>query len=308
METLLWSLVGERGVDILASCVFSNHWAHDIVDELRIPDVNIIREDFSKVSEVSLVNFERDVIFCLSSTTSGSMFRDLDWIPDNRTGLTICDAASAVFTVDFDWTKLDAIAFSWQKGLGGEAGFGSIALSPRAIRRLELYKPDRPIPRIFKIANNKKVNFDLFNGYVINSPSMICLEDFYDSLTWADTLGGIKALTQKVEQNYDVVKKWLSHQNIFRFFVDEKHRTHHIVCLDIMAETYQSLPRGNKWDFLKKIVAICEAENVGFDFLGHTLAEPNLRIWAGPTIDSQDLEKFLPWLEVAYHRAIAECS
>jgi phosphoserine aminotransferase len=253
------------------------------------------------------VNFDRDVVFCISSTTSGVSFRDLNWIPDNRKGLTVCDAASAVFTMDFDWTKLDAVAFSWQKGVGGEAGQGSIVLSPRAISRLESYEPDRPIPRIFRLAKAKKVNFGLFNGYTINTPSMISLEDFHDNLIWAANQGGLEALVRRVEQNYNVLKEWIDGQKKFRFLVDEKHRAHHIVCLDITCDAYQSMSDEDRWNCLKKIVAICEKEGAGLDFLGHILTSPHLRIWAGPTIDSQDLKKLLPWIEFAYDKVAAEC-
>jgi phosphoserine aminotransferase len=304
MEMLLWSLLGERGVDVLACCVFSNCWAHDIVDELKISDTRLIKENFPYLSDVRHVNFNRDLVFCLSATTSGASFHDLDWIPDNRKGLVICDAASAVFTMDFDWNKLDAIAFSWQKGLGGEGGFGTIVLGPRAISRLESYEPARAIPRIFRISNDKKVKFDLFDGYTINTPSMLCLEDFRNNLAWANNLGGLGALVQRVKQNYDVVQRWIGQQKIFCFFVEEKQRAQHITCLDITSQEYRSKSEKDKWIFLGKIVEICEEENVGFDFLGHTFAKPSLRIWMGPTIESQDLEMFLPWLEVAYNRAL----
>ncbi|MDR0677821.1 MAG: phosphoserine transaminase [Holosporaceae bacterium] len=303
METLMWSLLGIRGVDVLVHCIFSNHWANDISNELRIDDFRAIQAKFPKISDVSQVNFDRDLVFCLSSTTSGVAFNDLNWIPNDRRGLVICDAASAVFNMDFDWNKLDAVSFSWQKGIGGEAGLGSIVLSPRAISRLESYKPNRPIPRIFRIANDRKVNFDLFKGCTINTPSMICIEDFYNNLLWANELGGLDGLTSKVEQNYAVVKKWINEQSDFAFLVDEKYRTHHIACLDIISSSYQTMSEEQRWLFLKKIVSICEKEEVGFDFLGHILAKPHLRIWAGPTIDASDLEKFFPWLEFAYKKS-----
>jgi phosphoserine aminotransferase len=299
METLLWSLSGRREVDVLACCVFSNLWAHDIVDELKIPNTRLIRADFPDLSDISQADFNKDVVFCMSSTTSGAAFRDLNSVPNNREGLVICDVASAAFTMNIDWTKIDAAAFSWQKGLGGEAGFGSIVLGPRAIARLESYKPDRPIPRIFRIAKDNRVNFDLFNGHTINTPSVICLEEFYNNLVWCDNLGGIEALVRKVEQNYRVFEEWISRQNKFRFLTDEKYRAHHVVCLDVASAAYLSLSKKDKWNFLRKIVAVCEKEEVGFDFLGHPLTEPHLRIWSGPTIEASDLEKFLPWLEFA---------
>jgi phosphoserine aminotransferase len=305
VETLTWSLLGERGVDVLACCLFSNYWAHDIVDELKISDVNVIKEDFPKAKVSERINFDRDFVFCMTSTTSGASFHDTNWIPNDRKGLVICDATSAIFSIDFDWRKLDAVAFSWQKGIGAEAGLGTIVLSPRAIARLESYTPDRPIPKIFRIAHDKKINFDFFNGYTLNTPSMICLEEFYHNLLWADQLGGIKALSQKVERNYEIVKNWLAQQNTFCFLVDEKYRARHIACLDITSEMYQTKSTEDKWIFLKKIVNLCEKENVGFDFLGHILTVPHLRIWMGPTIESQDLKKFLPWLQFAYDEVVA---
>jgi phosphoserine aminotransferase len=199
---------------------------------------------------------------------------------------------------------LDAVAFSWQKGLGGEGGFGTIVLGPRAIHKLESYEPSRPIPRIFRIAKDRKVKFDLFDGYTVNTPSMICLEDFRNNLIWANNIGGLKVLVQRVKKNYDVTRQWIGQQKIFRFFAEEKQRAQHIACLDIISEEYQSKSEKDKWIFLKKIVDICEEENVGFDFLGHALAKPNLRIWMGPTIESHDLEIFLPWLEIAHNRAL----
>ncbi|MDR2645722.1 MAG: hypothetical protein LBC04_00875 [Holosporaceae bacterium] len=307
MEALLWSLLGERGIDVLACCVFSDCWANDIVTEMKIPDVRLLKENFPRLADVTQINFARDLVFCLSATTSGTAYSNVDWIPAGREGLVVCDAASAAFTMDFDWNKLDAVAFSWQKGLGGEGGFGTIVLGPRSILRLESYKPERAIPRIFRISTDKKVNFNLFEGHTINTPSALCLEDFRNSLLWADNLGGISALIQRVGQNYDAIWQWIAQQKVFSFLVEEKYRARHIACLDIISNKYQSKSEKDKWIFLKKIVAICEEENVGFDFLGHALTKPHLRIWMGPTIDSRDLERFLPWLEIAYTKVAEEC-
>ncbi|MCR5225444.1 MAG: phosphoserine transaminase [Alphaproteobacteria bacterium] len=304
MEALLWSLLGANGVDVIAHCVFSNHWARDVVDELKISDVRIFKEKFPKMADTSGVNFDRDCVFCLSSTTSGVAFKNTDWIATGRKGLTICDAASAAFVMDLDWTKLDAVAFSWQKGLGGEAGFGTIVLSPKAVERLETYKPQRGIPRIFRIADNKKINKAIFEGFTINTPSMICVEDFYEALQWADANGGMDFLVKKTAENYEVIENWISGQSDFKFLVDEKYRARHIACFDIVSEKYQALSEDEKWKFLKKIVAICEQEKVGFDFLGHIWTKPHLRVWCGPTVEKEDLQKFLPWLEYAYHKVM----
>jgi phosphoserine aminotransferase len=307
MEMLMWSLLGERGVDVLVGCLFSSHWANDITNELKIEDYRLFIGEFPNLPDVSHVDFDRDLVFCLSATTSGAAFLNQDWIPRSREGLVLCDAASAAFTMDFDWERLDAVAFSWQKGLGGEAGFGTIVLSPRAMQRLGSYEPNRPIPRLFRIASDKKVRTDLFQGATINSPSMICLEDFRNSLLWAEQQGGVDELLRRVEQNYSVMKEWMAKQDIFYFLVDEKQRAHHIACLGISFEKYRTLSEKEKWDFLKNIVAVCEREEAGVDFLGHAQTKPNLRVWMGPTIESQDLKKFLPWLEFAYAEVSAKC-
>ncbi len=302
MEALLWSLLGNNGVDVVAHCVFSNHWAHDITNELKLSDVRLFKSDFPKMACTDDINFDRDVVFCWTSTTSGASFKNANWIDSNRKGLTICDAVSAVFACDIDWSKLDATAFSWQKGLGGEAGLGTVVLSPRAIERLESHKPVWPIPIIFRLAQDKKVNFDLFNGYTLNTPSMFCVEEFLDNLKWVDKIGGLPTLIRRIESNYNVVNHWINQQNTFRFLVDEKYRARHISCLDLNSQEYQKLSKNEQWIFLKKIVKICEEENVGFDFLGHILTKPHLRIWNGATIESDDLAEFLPWIEHAYNR------
>jgi phosphoserine aminotransferase len=306
VETLLWSLLGSNGIDIISHCVFSKHWENDLVNELKLQDVRVFRGDFPEMADVQDVDFNRDVVFCWTSTTSGVSFRDADWISADRRGLTICDAASAAFMFAFDWSKLDATAFSWQKGLGGEAGLGTIVLSPSAIARLEMYQPSWPIPRIFRIANNKKVNFDIFRGCTINTPSMLCIEDFRNALLWVEKNGGLTALMQRVEDNYAVVCNWISRCRHCKFLVGEKYRAHHIACLDLTSEKYQKLSEANKWEFLEKIVRFCELKKIGFDFRGHILAKPHLRIWCGPTIEAHILENFLANLEVVCHKFICE--
>ncbi|GHU22151.1 phosphoserine aminotransferase [Alphaproteobacteria bacterium] len=301
-ETLLWTLLGNNGVDVLSCCVFSRCWEHDIVNELKLPDIRVLRAEFPKLPDTKNIDFDRDVVFCWTATTSGASFHNSDWIKSDRKGLTICDATSAIYGFDFDWEKFDAMAFSWQKGLGAEAGFGSIVLGPRAIERLESHKPSWPIPRIFRIANDRKVNFDIMNGYPINTPSMICVEEFRDNLKWAESIGGQAALCKKIEDNYVVVKEWIASQNTFEFLVEEEIRAHHVACFDITSALYKNLSEEEKWNFLKKIVAICEQEKVGFDFLGHLLSKPHLRVWCGPTIEASDLKLFLPWLEYAYRK------
>jgi phosphoserine aminotransferase len=300
METLMWSLLGAKGVDIISHCVFSRHWENDAANELQLPDIRVFRAEFPHMADTQSVDFDRDVVFCWTSTTSGVSFKNANWIKADRGGLTICDAASAMFVFDMDWRKLDATAFSWQKGLGGEAGLGMIVLSPRAIGRLESYKPLWPIPRIFRLATNKKVNFDIFKGYAVNTPSMICIEDFKNALVWAQKIGGLEALMGRVQANYDVVNEWLSQNTDIEFLVKEEYRAHHIACLDIISPKYKQLSEENKWMFLKQIVQFCEEWQLGFDFLGHTLTKPHLRVWCGPTIEADILKKFLRQMGEAY--------
>ena len=307
MELLMWNLLGARSVDVLAYCVFSNHWAHDVVEELKIPNTTLIRENFPKMADVTKADFSHDVVFCLSSTTSGVSFHDTNWIPENREGLTICDASSGAFIIDVDWKKLDAVAFSWQKALGGEGGLGTVVLSPRAVERLRNFRPNRAIPRIFRIVNDGQINMDFFDGATINTPSLLCFQDFYETLVWADNAGGQPFLMQKVEDNYKTVREWLKSQSIFKFLVEEKFRAHHIACLDIDNEKYQRLSKDQKWRFLQQIRDLASDRQCGYDFLGHALAaEPHIRIWCGPTIESEDLKSFLPNLLEIYNEVASE--
>ncbi len=301
MEILIWNLIDNNGTDVINHCVFSNHWENDIVKELKVKNVRSIFAPFPKMADISKVDFSRDVVFCLSSTTSGVAFRDLNWIPENRKGLTICDAASGAFIIDIDWKKLDATSFSWQKGIGGEAGFGVIVLSLRAVQRIENSPPtNRAIPRLFRIAPDGKLNSAFFEGSTINTPSMLCMQECYENLLWVEKSGGMFFMTKTVEQNYNTVTKWISSQNIFKFLVEERFRAHHIACLDINTETYQNLSTQDKWTFLKKIIEKSEEKKYGYDFIGHFATEPHIRIWCGPTINSNDLDFFLHKLTELY--------
>lgn len=314
METLLWNLLGPRAVDIFAGCVFGKSWDYDIEKELGIKDVCVFGSKFPHLCDTSGIDSSHDLVFCWTSTTSGASYHNADWISDDRTGLTICDATAAAFACDLDWSKLDATSFSWQKALGGEAGLGTIVLSPRAVERLQTYSPSWPIPRIFRIAVDRKVNFDMFNkGCLINTPSMMCIEDFCDSLEWADSIGGMPAMKRRVGANYECLKGWLNTQHnrnndgepkLFDFLVEESERAHHIGCLDILDKRYRRLSVADKWQFLKNMAAECAKEGSGHDFIGHAATEPHIRIWMGPTIDPEDLEAFLPRMEAACRRGL----
>jgi len=299
MEMLIWNLIGEKPVDIINHCVFSNHWCNDIVKELKIQDANVIRGDFPNMADTSLVNFDHDVVFCVSSTTSGVAFKNLNWIPSNRDGLTIADTASAVYCLDIDWSKIDATAFSWQKGLGSEGGSGVIVLSPRAMERLKCFNPNRAIPRILRLKNDGIINEAVFDGSTINTPSLLAMEDYHNALLWARNQGGLAGLLSSIEKNRSAVSEWINHQNLFSYLVDEKYRAPHIACLDINDARYNSLSEQDKWNFLRNIVALCEENNAGCDFLGHIMTHPHLRIWCGPTVNHSDLELLLPWIDFA---------
>lgn len=297
MESLLWSLLGKNHTQIIRNCHFSNLWRRDAQDELKV-QCEIIDLDQNKKCEANKLNPECDLIFCMSSTTSGTSGLNLSDIPDNRTGLSICDAASAVFCMDLDWQKLDATAFSWQKGIGSEAGFGTIVLSPAAINRLKTYKPTWGVPRLYRLADNYTVNFDIFAGLTINTPSILCLLEHLENLKWAKDIGGMTTLKRRVDDNYKILSKWIINQNNFRFAIDNPDvRTKHIVCLIL---NNQKLSIENQWTSYKKIVSLIEGNDIAYDFLGHPMATPNLRFWLGPTIESPDIEALLPWLDWSY--------
>lgn len=293
MESLLWSLVGELGVDLVSACTFSKIWADDVADQLAISDVRRIESPFGTLTGLDKVDFSHDVVFCWTGTTAGISVNNADWIAADRRGLTICDASSAVFCGSIDWFKLDATAFSFQKGLGGEAGLGAIVLGPRAIKRLQTYIPQhRPIPRIYMLASNCEVNFGIFEGKTINTPSMITVEDYINILEWAKSLGGLSTLISKVEENYQYMKQFEASQNVFKFYVkDEKVRARNVLCFDIQTEEYRKLSEAEKWDYLKARVQKLENDGVACDILGHILTHPHIRVWCGPTIDVEDLKR-----------------
>lgn len=285
MESLIWSLIGARGVDILNACVFSNHWENDIRNQLKIEDIRSIKSEIWDMTGFDKIDFARDLVFCWTGTTNGISVNQTDWIPEDREGLTICDAASAVFCSKLNWAKLDATAFSWQKGLGGEAGIGTIVLSPRAMQRLTEFLPNRPMPRIYRLAENGNINYGIFDGKTINTPSMMIIEDFIQNLTWARQNGGLSGMLDKVTKNYAFMKNWENSQNTYKFKVkNELIRAKNVLCFDITTDNYIYLSDKEKWEFLTKKVAYLETKNI-YDILGHTATSPHIRVWCGPTIE-----------------------
>jgi len=301
LEAAMWSLLGYRGVDVLAWENFGNDWAIDILEQLKIENVNSHKADYGKLPNLNKVNFNNDVIFVWNGTTSGVCVPDAKWIPDNREGLTICDATSAIFAMDIDFNKLDVITWSWQKVLGGEAAHGMLALSPRAIKRLETYTPQWPIPKLFRISNNKKLIKGIFEGSTINTPSMICVEDALDSLSWVETIGGTDELKKISNKNLQIVTDWVNSSDWIEFMCDEpKARSSTSITLQIKDEWFNKFSEDEQKDLIKKIVSQLYEEGVVYDINGYPKAPPSLRLWGGATVNNGDMKILLPWIDWAY--------
>ena len=291
MEMVLWSLLGPRGVDVFFWESFGKGWAADIEKELKLTNVRIFKADYGKLPDLSQADFKNDVVFTWNGTTGGVKVPNGDWIPDNREGLTICDATSAVFAMDIPWQKLDVATYSWQKVLGGEAAHGMLILSPRAVQRLESYTPPWPMPKIFRMLKNGKLNAGIFEGSTINTPSMLCNEDYLDALAWVDSLGGLSALIERSEANLSVFEKFVETHPWIRFLAEEKEiRSNTSVCFTIELDP----------DQVKALVKLLEKEDAAYDCGAYRDAPPGLRFWCGATVETSDIEKLLPWLEWAY--------
>ncbi len=301
LEAAMWSLLGYKGVDVLAWENFGSDWAIDVLEQLKIGNVNSHKADYGKLPDLNKVNFNNDVIFVWNGTTSGVCVPDAKWIPDNREGLTICDATSAIFATDIDFNKLDVITWSWQKVLGGEAAHGMLALSPRAIKRLETYTPQWPIPKLFRISNNKKLIKGIFEGSTINTPSMICVEDALDSLSWVETIGGTDELKKISNKNLQIVTDWVNSSDWIEFMCDEpKARSSTSITLQIKDEWFNKFSEDEQKDLIKKIVSQLYEEGVVYDINGYPKAPPSLRLWGGATVNNGDMKILLPWIDWAY--------
>ena len=301
LEAALWCLLGDRGVDILAWENFGKDWVLDVVDQLKITNCNIHESDYGEFPDLNLVNFSNDVVFTWNGTTSGVKIPNSDWIPDNREGLTICDATSAVFAMEIDYKKCDVITWSWQKVLGGEAAHGMIALSPRAVERLENYIPTWPIPKAFRIANNKKLLKGLFEGSTINTPSMICVEDAIDSLKWVEKIGGLKALLERSEKSLNYISKWVETNDWIEFLCqDVDKRSNTSITFQISEKWFKDLQIEKQKEIMKKIVTLLAKEKVANDINGYAKAPPSFRIWGGATVEPEDINLLLPWISWSY--------
>ncbi len=301
VELALWSLLGARGADMLSWESFGRAWATDAAKQLKLDDIRIVAADYGKLPDLSLVDHARDVVFTWNGTTSGVRVPNGDWIADNRGGLTICDATSAVFAMDLPWDKLDAVTWSWQKALGGEAAHGMLALSPRAVERLESYRPPWPLPKIFRLTMDGKLIEDVFEGVTLNTPSMLCVEDAIDTLTWAGEVGGLTALIARSEANLAVVVDWVAARDWVDFLAeDPATRSSTSICLRITDPWFQGLPVEEQQATVKRMVALIEEAEAGYDLGSHRDAPPGLRIWGGATVERGDLEALLPWLDWAF--------
>ena len=302
LEAAMWSLLGYKGVDVLAWENFGKDWVIDVLEQLKIENVNSYVSDYGKLPDLGKVNFKNDVIFTWNGTTAGVRVPDAKWIPDDREGLTICDATSGIFAMDIDFNKLDAISWSWQKVLGGEAAHGMLALSPRALKRLETYTPKWPIPKLFKLANKKKIIKGVFEGATINTPSMICVEDVLDSLNWVESVGGTDELIKISNENLKIVENWVNNSDWIKFMCEDKNiRSSTSITLLIKDEWFNKFSEEEQRNVIKKIVSTLDKEGVAKDIIGYPKAPPSLRLWGGATVQNNDMKTLLPWIDWAYH-------
>ncbi len=307
VEMALWSLLGERGVDILAWESFGRGWLTDAQEQLDLDDVRGLTADYGKLPELSEVDFDRDVVFTWNGTTSGVRVPDDRWIPESREGLTICDATSAVFAMEVPFAKLDVVTWSWQKVLGGEAGHGMLALSPRAVERLETFEPSRPLPKIFRMTKKGKLIEALFQGATINTPSMLAVEDALDALQWAEEIGGLPALIGRSEENLACVTEWVERTAWVDFLAqDPQTRSCTSICLQIVDPWFLDQSQEERASAAKKIGSLLDSEGVAFDINAYKEAPPGLRIWGGATVEINDIRALLPWLDWAFAKIKAD--
>jgi phosphoserine aminotransferase len=306
VEMALWSLLGARPVTTIAWESFGEGWVGDIIKELKLKDVTQLHAGYGDIPDLSKVDSDTDIVFTWNGTTSGVRVPDAGWIKADRKGLTICDATSAAFAQPLDWPKLDVVTFSWQKALGGEAAHGMLVLSPRAVERLETYKPAWPLPKIFRMTKGGKLNAGIFEGETINTPSMLCVEDYLDALAWGKSIGGLKALMARADTNTKVLADWKAKTPWIDFLAkDPAIRSNTSVCLRIIDPAVTSLTADLQTDFCKKLVAMVEKENAGFDFAHYRDAPAGLRVWCGATVDAKDVALLTQWIDWAFAEAKA---
>ncbi|MDC3322068.1 phosphoserine transaminase [Alphaproteobacteria bacterium] len=308
IELAMWSLLGQRPVDVCGWETFGLTWVKDITKQLKLNNVTTHQtSNYGEIPDLSKVNFDNDVVFTWNGTTSGACVPNADWIPDDRKGLSICDATSAVFAMEMDFKKLDVITWSWQKVLGGEGAHGMIALSPRAVERLESYEPDWPMPKIFQIAKNKKFTKEIFEGATINTPSLLATEDAIDALNWCISIGGQKELIKRSQSNLNVIKKWIDSNDWVEFLAtDPATYSSTSICFKFTHPDFTKLDNENQKKLVKEVCSIIEKEDAGYDINAYKDAPAGIRIWGGATVESSDIEKVLPWIEWAFFETLKE--
>lgn len=304
VEIALWNLIGIQPVQMLVWDSFGNDWAKDLKEQLKVNGLNILKADYGFIPNFDNINFNDDIIFNFNGTTGGVRVPNLDWIPQNRNGLTICDGTSAAFAMEMDWCKLDVLTFSWQKCLGGEGGHGILILSPNAVERINTYNPSWPVPKLFNLKKNNKINSSIFEGSTINTPSLLCIEDFIDALEWAKKIGGLQGLIEISNNNLKLIKGWVKTTEWVDFLAqDEITISNTSICLRFSDKILNELDVQNQMLLEKNIVKILENENVAYDIGSYRSAPPGLRIWGGPTINPKDINLLLPWLQWAFEDA-----
>lgn len=300
VELAMWSLLGPRIVDVFVWDSFGAEWMTDAVHQLKV-NTRVFRAEFGELPDLSGADPAHDIVFVWNGTTSGVCAPDGDWIADDREGLTICDSTSAVFAMDLPWPRLDATAFSWQKGVGGEAAHGMLVLSPRAIERLESHTPSWPVPKIFRIKKDGKFNAGLCEGETLNTPSMLAVEDYLDTLAWAESIGGLPALLARTRSNFAALSRWVRESAWVTFMAsEERFRSPTSVCLRIVEPWFDELPSTEQTIIVRRFADLLESEGVAFDVAGHRTAPPGLRVWCGPTVETGEIKALTPWLDWAW--------
>lgn len=300
-EAALWTLLGPRPVTVLVWEAFSRDWATDIEKQLKVR-ATVLQADYGKLPDLGRVDWKNDVVFVANGTTSGVRIPDWDWIPSNREGLALCDATSAVFAMEVDWAKVDVLTYSWQKCLGGEAAHGVLVLSPRAVERLETYDPPWPLPKIFRMKKGGKLNRAIFDGDTINTPSMLCVEDYLDALTWAEGIG-LPGLIRRSRDNLRIVEDWVAGRDWVEFLAASPEiRSNTSVCLALTSEKFRALPVDKKDEFIRRIAGELSKAGVAHDIAAYRDAPPGFRFWCGPTVEPSDIGTALQALEDAYRR------
>jgi phosphoserine aminotransferase len=309
VEMALWSLLGARPVTMLAWESFGEGWVTDVEKQLKLKDLTVIKAPYGELPDLTKIDFSNDVIFTWNGTTSGVRVPNGDWIAANRKGLTICDATSAAFAQKLDWPKLDVVTFSWQKALGGEGAHGMLILSPRAVERLETFKPAWPLPKIFRLTKGGKLNEGIFTGETINTPSMLCVEDYLDALQWAKSAGGLTATIARSDANAKALSDWVAETAwVDHLAKNANERSNTSVCLKVVDPTVVRLSGDDQTTFAKTLAGLLEKEGVAYDIAFYRDAPPGLRIWCGATVERRDIEALTPWLDWAFAEAKATLS